>query len=200
MSRRARNRDQGRAATGDRAAGWRRPELGSQLWPVLYLKARGPAKRTGGSRVTHLAETLGDRFLRYRDDRQTLPAFAAAPPPGPGTPPRSASTWQPQPRPTGLRASGSEASPRPPQGATRRGTSGSDGWRCGGRQSGRGTRFRASRAFVERGVRSCRARTASMRWPELCDRVLMDVPVWPKSGGGSQERHVALVLRWQQPL
>lgn len=48
-----RNETKGRAATGDRAAGWRgpaEPEPGSQLWPVLYLQAREPARRPGGKR------------------------------------------------------------------------------------------------------------------------------------------------------
>ena len=77
----------GRAAAGDRAAGWRGPaetETGIPAWAWLSPKAPGAAKRTGEHKRTHLAGTPGDRFLRERGASRTLPAFAAAPPPGPG--------------------------------------------------------------------------------------------------------------------
>ncbi|XP_044081004.1 proline-rich protein 2-like [Neovison vison] len=87
--------------TGPQAGGDRRGQTPrSPPSPVLYRKARRPAKAGGGGeRRTHLAGTLGDRLPCPRDARRTLPAFANAPPPAPGPPPRSAPTWQPQPLP-----------------------------------------------------------------------------------------------------
>lgn len=56
--------------TGPQADGdQRRPRLGSQFWPVLYLKACAPAKRTGGKRV----DTPGG------DRRRPVPALARRP-------------------------------------------------------------------------------------------------------------------------
>lgn len=84
MSRRARNEARARRhqRPGRRLAGTsgdpgRDPSFGPG-------SPRRPAKRTGGERRTDLAGTPGDGLLRYRGAAPSLPAFAAAPPPGQG--------------------------------------------------------------------------------------------------------------------
>lgn len=124
----ARNQDQGRAVTRDRASGWQsqqRPRPGSYL-PGLNFKAQRPAKRADGNRRTQQAGTLSDRFCV---SSAPVGLSQDSPPPllpGPGPPPRSTPTWQPQPRPAGRHFRVRRLAP-PTRRATCHGTSGSCG-------------------------------------------------------------------------
>lgn len=131
MSRWARNQDRGAPPpeAGPQAGGdERRPRPGSQLWPVLYLKAWGLAKRTGRNRVD----------TPCGDPRLPVPALARRPSGSssirsrPSSRPRATSTFRfnvaaaaPPSRPASFR----ERCLAPPTPASDlHGTSGSDPW------------------------------------------------------------------------
>lgn len=194
LSRPARNQHQGRAATGDRAAGWRGPaetEAGVTAWPVLYLRARGPANRTGGTRV----DTPGG------DARQPVPALARRPSDSPrsrrrpSSRPRDTSTFRfnvaaaaPPNGPAGFR----ERRPAPPSLASSQQRHFRERRQAGAvrGESGGGARLGVVRALVRLRTRAgarARRRCGGRDWA----RVVMEVAAWRKGRRGSQERHVA---------
>lgn len=119
----------------------------------------GAAKRTGEHKRTHLAGTPGDRFLRERGASRTLPAFAAAPPPGRGhlhVPLQRGSRSAPPSRLAD--ASGSDALPRPPRYGARHSALPGPG---PGRSPGRGSGARGSLGGLASAPRACEFRGAA---------------------------------------